>query len=74
MRSLACLCLRPLQWPRENVGSYPQGKHVGPVRQDRNLASKVPSGLAKLGRVELCRWGQAGSCEVERGLDWDWVT
>lgn len=64
--------LRPLQWPRESVGPYPQGEHGGPVGQDRNLASQEPSGLTKLGRVELCRWGQAGPCEVERGLDWEW--
>lgn len=36
--------------------------------QNGNLASTVPSGLAKLGRVELCRWGQAEPSKVERGL------
>lgn len=40
--------------------------------QNGSLASTVPSGLANLGRVELCRWGQAGPCKVQRGLGWDW--
>lgn len=32
------------------------------------MASRVPSGLAKLGRVEFSRWGQAGPYKVKREL------